>query len=243
MKKVLFIGDIHGRSDWEQMVTQSLPKFYHIVFLGDYVDSFKEHPAYILFNLKKILGYKKKYPDRITLLLGNHDYAYIDRHIQTSGYNFEHAHLYEEFFRQNYEYFQVAWGYRNFITNKYTLATHAGLTIRYYNNYIKTLLDDPGSYLNKLLGNKKNPELHEILNFMRDDKILWKVGAERGGMGTPGPLWADLRELLEEPYPGINQVFGHTASDTVTVEIKNGDLLVKVDGNLKGKTANIILTL
>ena len=66
---------------------------------------------------------------------------------------------------------------------------------------------------------------------MRDDEILWKVGAVRGGMGTPGPLWADYRELLEDPYIGINQVFGHTASGTVSVHQNGDDMLIKVDAH------------
>jgi len=242
-KKVLFIGDIHGRTDWEKMIGEALPRFYHIVFLGDYVDSFDIRPVEIFQNLKKILGYKKKYPDRITLLLGNHDFAYIDEHHQTSGYNFQAAVDYRPFFLENHEYFDVAWGYTN-DKGKYTLATHAGLTLRYYNNYILPLLKDPESLINKLSdGRADELKIHEILNYLRNDKILWKVGSVRGGMGTPGPLWADITELLDEPYKGINQIVGHTATGTVYMTHNDGDFIVKVDGDYGKKTANILINL
>lgn len=42
---VLFCGDIHGLTQWETLVNDALKNFYHIVFLGDYVDSFHVKPA------------------------------------------------------------------------------------------------------------------------------------------------------------------------------------------------------
>lgn len=244
MKKVLIIGDIHGRTDWEKMVMHALPKFYHIIFLGDYVDSFDIKPVHIMHNLKKIIGYKKKYPERITCLLGNHDFAYIGNHYQTSGYNMHASFDYQTVFNENAELFDVAWGFRNDMTKKYTLATHAGLTLTYYNNYVKALIEDPTSRLNKLSNGKSDKlEMHEILNFMKNEDILWKVGSVRGGQGTPGPLWADQTELLEDPYPEINQIFGHTATGTVDLNMKDDYFLIKVDGSITKSTANILLNL
>lgn len=246
MKHVLFIGDVHGRTDWEKMLTMALPKFYHIVFLGDYVDSFDIRPVEIQHNLKKIIGYKKKYADRITCLLGNHDFAYIGDHFQTSGYNHHAAMDYKQFFQENHELFDVAWGYDSgTVPNpKYTLATHAGLTLTYYNNYVKTLIEDPESQLNKLANGKAAElPLHKVLNFMRNDEILWKVGYDRGGMGTPGPLWADFKELKLDPYPGITQVFGHSAYDTTTIDVVKGNMLVKVDGSMTKGTSNILMNI
>jgi len=244
MKKILFIGDIHGHDTWKKIVHDALPKFYPIVFLGDYVDSFSVKPVLILHNLKEIINYKKKYPDRITLLLGNHDYAYIDDHNRVSGFNWQMWQDYKQMFQENYDLFQVAWGYTNWETKKYTLATHAGLTLTYYNNYIKTLIQDPESILNKLSDGKADQlQLHEILNFMRNEDTLWKVGKRRGGMGTPGPLWADYVELLDDPYTGINQVFGHTASGSISVDQFGDDLIAKIDHTGVNGTAHILLNL
>ncbi len=242
--KILFVGDIHGRPRWKAPVAEALLKFQDIVFLGDYVDSFDIRPVEILHNLKEIIRYKKKYPDRITLLLGNHDYAYIDDHSQTSGFNFHMYQTYKNVFESNKELFQVAWGYTNPTTHRYTLATHAGITKTYYDRFIKTNIDNADSRLNTLSGGDASRlKLHEILNFMRDDKNLWKVGSMRGGVGTPGPLWADYLELLEDRYDGINQVFGHTAAGTVSIDLFGEDLVAKIDSNMPKSQPHLLISL
>jgi len=242
---VLFIGDIHGRDDWKDIAYEALPKFYKIVFLGDYVDSFDISGVEILHNLKEIIEFKKKYSDKVTLLYGNHDFAYINNYSNISGYKINMYQEYKKIFRDNHDLFKIAWGYTNPYSKKYTLATHAGLTRTYYNNYILTKLKDPESKLYKLIdGNIEGFELHDFLNFLKDNEILWKIGSVRGGVGTPGPLWADHRELLHDPYPYINQVFGHTASGTVCVTQLGDYFVAKVDGYPRGeKTANIIISL
>ena len=243
-KNTFFIGDVHGRSDWEKMLLIALPKFWHIVFLGDYVDSFDIPPYKILDNLRKIIGYKKKkYGERITLLLGNHDYAYIDKHISTSGYNHQFAIEYRNLLIENFDLFDVAWGYEN-DNKQYTLATHAGLTLTYYNNYVKPLIEDPNSKINKITNGKGNElKLHQVLNYMKHEDILWKVGAERGGMGCPGPLWADYNELISDVYPNINQVVGHTAIGPVRIGKSKSSTIYKVDGELSKGTSNLLIEL
>ena len=230
MPNFLFIGDIHGQDTWGDIANEALTKFQKIIFVGDYVDSFDISGALIKHNLEAIIGFKIQHPDDVTLLLGNHDYAYIADHSGTSGFKWQMWQDYKKIFKDNYDLFQVAWGYTNPTTKKYTLATHAGLTQTYYNRYLKKPLLDESGRLYELTGGRGiSTPLHEVLNLLRDDDILWKVGSVRGGMGTPGPLWADYRELLEDPLTGINQVFGHTASGTVSVHQNADDILVKVD--------------
>ena len=233
MKKFIFIGDVHGRPEWKPIVDEALITFKEVIFLGDYVDSFNIRPVEIIHNLKEIIAYKKKHPDMITLLLGNHDYAYIDDHNGTSGFKWQMWQEYKKMFKDNIDLFQVAWGYTNPLTKKYTLATHAGLTKAYYNRHIKYMIKDPESILNRMTdGNAHELQLHEVFNYLRDDKhALWKVGPRRGGASTPGILWADYLELLEDRYEGINQIFGHTASGTVCVDQFGDDLVAKVDGH------------
>ena len=244
MKRCLFIGDIHGNTGWEKLILEAFSKSYHIIFLGDYVDNENIRPVEILHNLKKIIGYKKKRPDKITLLLGNHDFAYIDAHYHTSGFNWHVWQDYKKIFSDNKDLFQVAWGYTNPKTHKYTLATHAGLTSTYYNNFIKPIIEDPKSLLNKLTDGKADKlQLHEVFNYLRNDEILWKVGSYRGGSGTPSILWADYLELLEDRYEGINQIFGHTAAGTISVDQFGDDLVAKIDGYYNKQLAHILLNI
>lgn len=240
-KKFLIIGDVHGMDSWKEIVDDKSTYFYHKVFIGDYVDSFSIKPVEILFNLKEIIAYKKKNPDKVTLLLGNHDWAYIYDEPGISGFQPAVWHQYKELFRENIDLFDVAYGYRNSRTQEYTLFTHAGLTYKFWMDHISPLINDESGVWHDLVD--VNDDLHDILNKFKGDKILWKVGNMRGGFGTPGPLWADYLELLEDPYPDIHQVFGHTAAGTVNVTNIDGMMLAKVDGWYNKKLAHLSLTL
>ena len=126
MKKTLFIGDIHGNKDWEETSNFALMRFTNVVFLGDYLDSFWIKSYDQIKNLKNIIALKKKYPDKITLLLGNHDYAYMFNYFLTVGFNAVYQHDFREILKDNWDLFDIEWGYQG--EKKYHLATHAGLT-------------------------------------------------------------------------------------------------------------------
>lgn len=242
MKKVLFIGDIHGTSEWEEIAKNGMKQFYEIVFLGDYCDSFFVKPAEQLYNLNNLIRFIRKNKTQVTALLGNHDYSYLYGFSGISGYQKLHAHEYKKVFQDNIDLFQIAWGYTNDITKKYTLATHAGLTNNYWNKFILPQINE-GGFVHKITEGKEI-HMHETLNYLQDKKdILWKVGFVRGGVGTPGVLWADYNEVIEDRYKGINQIFGHTPQPTVRVDQYNDDLIVCVDswGNKKG--TSLLMTL
>jgi len=68
--KVVFVGDTHGDLDAsQQVIHQYLKKPYRIVFLGDYVD----RGEYSKENILYLLYQKRKHPDEIFLLTGNHE--------------------------------------------------------------------------------------------------------------------------------------------------------------------------
>ena len=58
--KTLFIGDIHGLAEWDNIALAGLKQFYEIVFLGDYVDSFFVRPVEQLANLKNLCTFIRK---------------------------------------------------------------------------------------------------------------------------------------------------------------------------------------
>jgi len=236
--KTLFIGDIHGLSGWEKIALDGLTKYYKVIFLGDYADSFFVSELEIYENLKDIINFKKKYP-QVTLLIGNHDYAYMYAKSRCSGYNFQMAYNYRELFKENWDLFDVAWGYTNLTTKKYTLATHAGLTKKYWENFIIPIIDT--MFLPKEITDKK---IHEIFNLLKDQvTLLWKVGSARQGIGTGSILWADYSEVIDDLYIGINQIFGHTPQSSVSVDKFGDDLVVCVDSWGNKKIVSIILDL
>ena len=242
---VLFIGDIHGLSEWDNIALAGLKQFYEIVFLGDYIDSFFVRPVQQLDNLKNLCKFiRKNKTNKITALLGNHDYSYIYNYPGISGHQSFQSHEYKKIFQDNIDLFQIAWGYQSDISKQYTLATHAGLTQTFWNKHILPEFGE-GKFLNQITEGKKPEDLklHEALNFLQDKEILWKVGAMRGGWGTPGPLWADYTELLEDPYEGINQVFGHTPKASITVDHNGDNFLACVDSWGNKKIVSLMLPL
>ena len=85
-KTITIIPDLHGRTFWKKAM--KAPESSHVVFLGDYLDPYRPSifdvypttkeeddlsPEAVIENFKEILEFKKSAPDRVTLLLGNHD--------------------------------------------------------------------------------------------------------------------------------------------------------------------------
>jgi len=242
--KVLFIGDIHGLSEWDNIAIGGLKQFYKIVFLGDYVDSFFVRPVEQLANLKNLCTFIRKNKTQVTALLGNHDYAYVYSYPYISGHQAAHAHEYRQIFQDNIDLFQMAWGYQSETSKQYTLATHAGLTQEFWTKHVLPQFKD-GGFLNIVTEGKKPEDLpiHETLNYLQDKELMWKVGSMRGGYGTPGPIWADYQELLEDPYEGINQVFGHTPKASITVDHIGENFLACVDSWGNKKVVSLMLPL
>jgi len=74
--KIIFVGDTHGDLEASQKVVKKyLKPNCKLVFLGDYVDRGEKSKENIDFLLKL----KKKHPDQIFLLLGNHEAYNIQR--------------------------------------------------------------------------------------------------------------------------------------------------------------------
>lgn len=210
------------------------------------MDSFHVSPVLQLDNLKALIAFFRNRPKngKITALWGNHDYAYLRSYSSISGYQHGQAYIYREIFEKNRDLFDIAWGYTG-DNGKYTLATHAGLTSSFWNNHVLPLFNE-GEFLYQLTEGR-GPEsltMHETLNYLADKKeLMWKVGSMRGGGGTPGPLWADYRELLEDPYPNINQVFGHTAKPSISLDHFGEYFVACIDSWGNKKIASIVISL
>ena len=242
--KILFIGDIHGKTKWRELANEANKKFYKVVFLGDYVDSFYQSGVEQLDNFKQIIAFLRKKGG--IALLGNHDYAYIHSFSNISGYQHAIAHEYYKIFNDNIDLFNIAWGFTD-KNGKYTLVTHAGLLQCYWNRHVLPLFEE-GKFLYNLIG-KEGLELdiHIILNYLKDKKdLIWKVGPMRGGSSIPGPLWADYDELVKDPFGGINQVFGHTMGVSSRFKMFDNNYLICLDeysDKNDNKPASLILDL
>ena len=207
---IVIVPDVHGRDFWKKVLNTEADK---IIFLGDYLDHYPDESTneHDIENFKEIIQFKKDNSDKVTLLLGNHDWSYYNEEIYRSeDYWCRHDHknhdIIHKLFEDNKKLFELYYEIPNFckgIKQEKLLFTHAGFTNDFFDNMSKTF--DTTS-ISELCEELFKPENHSAL-------IFW-VGYLRGGLNRTGSIiWADVREHGEtknkylKPY---YQIFGHT---------------------------------
>lgn len=86
--KVLAVGDIHTKLWIIEAVKSVVDNYDTIVFVGDYVDDWGKSPDESIKSWQALKDFQDKYPEKVKLVIGNHDYIYL-HHTPTisSGYN------------------------------------------------------------------------------------------------------------------------------------------------------------
>lgn len=200
--KIAAIGDIHGRVIWKQIIKKD--NFDKIVFVGDYFDSFDVHGEYQINNFINIIEYKTKNPDRVVLLLGNHDYHYLDVNERysgfQSGFQYEIKHLLKTALKDNL--IQSCYSYKDI------LFTHAGITKTWcINNGI-----NPDKDIEK--------QLNDLLIF-KPNSFKFKMGANYSQTGDDicqSPIWVRPHSLLKDKVSFCRQVVGHTRGNNIRIK-------------------------
>ena len=212
--KILAIGDLHGHDYWQDVH----PKHYDkIIFLGDYCDSFEVGDQDIIDNLNNVLQFKLENPDKVVLLIGNHDDHYTNAFGRGSGYRESYALHMKEFFKKNAKFFNIAHQEGNY------LFSHAGIRKDWYDKHIS-----PTLVKYDLLGTDRtiSKNLDDIYFTTSDNWRFCTVGPVRGGdrYDLPGPLWCDRTELIKDPIHNWNQVVGHSRVKEIThVDVKSAN--------------------
>ena len=200
---MIIIPDVHGRVFWKEVVKNSEDK---IIFLGDYVDPYPgENISLIgaLDNLSEIIDYKKSNPSKVILLLGNHDFMYMDsEHNKYScRHDFENEPKITKLLMNNRDLFQM--NYSIEVKNKLYIFSHAGILKPWIEKYKNLFGEFPGS-LDKIneLYKKWDPEFISS---------LLEISYYRGGWSDFGSMiWSDVREHLVSCEENVYQIFGHT---------------------------------
>ena len=229
MSELLVLPDIHGRVFWKRPC-EDIDRFKRVVFLGDYADPyiFEEiTPADALDNLKEIIELKEAYPDKVILLLGNHDMPYfsddyLGLHWGHSRHSKRFHDAFHELFNQYKSLFQLAY------VEDDVLFTHAGVDSRWLETVVGCQSDDIHQICDAL---------NHILDKEGGMKDLFKVSWERGGWDEAAScIWADVSDIMKDvesakapdavvkPIHRIKQVFGHTLQ---AYEDRNGDVHMK----------------
>ena len=206
MNKILVVPDVHGRKFWK---LPSYDEYDKIVFLGDYLDHYpgESDNDFDIENFEEIIQFKKDNPNKVVLLLGNHDWPYYNEDIYRAErywcrHDYNNHDEIHKLFEDNHDLFQLYYIIEP-ENGRPILFTHAGFTNNYYNSMVNRYnITDIQGICDKLFEPVNHPGL-----------VFW-VGYTRGGeMPTGSIIWADIREHGEEkvkPLCDYFQVFGHT---------------------------------
>ncbi len=219
--KVLVVADVHGDPSWKEILAYQ-QEYDHIVFLGDYVDSLIYKPEQMIINLMDIIRFKKENPERVTLLVGNHDAHYMKwlQAPQGSGYSQIGFYRYYMAFSENEPLFEFA----KILDG--VLYTHAGATYKWVQN-----ADRHGSFS---VGEFDADPVSAINSAGWYRNI---IGIRRGGSyDSGGPLWADAMEHSAQHFAYPKQVVGHTPVKVVSHYEDDENLLVFADHQQKSVT-------
>jgi len=200
-RDILIVPDIHGRDFW----LPALDYKGEIIFLGDYTDpypaeGFTDEDSYQI--LLKVIKFKQENPDRVTLLIGNHEMHYYNKYMAAGRFSYDYYDKFNELLTNEAtkDLFQVCKK-----VDKY-LFIHAGIIKKWYDLHYNDF-KDCGSNLEEQLNNAFFSKMH----------IFYEASRYRYGIDDAGsPLWADGRELYDEKEKGehfdpeIIQIVGHT---------------------------------
>lgn len=216
MRKIIAIGDIHGRSFWKLIVNKLEPEFDRIIFIGDYFDSFDIKTDDQVNNFLDIIEYKRANMDKVVLLIGNHDHHYFPDigNTGTSGYQHGGHLLIQHVLEQNRHLLKMAHSEGN------VLFTHAGVGEKWLEN---AAIDIPDA------GEVPDYEAETVADHVN---AIWEYkpkyfifnGREYSGddMGQT-PIWIRPRSLMRDSQDmkkNIIQVVGHTGMKKIDIEGK-----------------------
>lgn len=195
MGKLVIIGDIHGRAIWKKIVKDN-PDADKFIFLGDYFDSHEKryHSSRQLFNFNDILKTQEELgEDKVILLIGNHDYHYLNNQERYSGYNqmtFFNVHqpLYDAYNSGKIKVIHV---------EDDILFSHAGVSEYWFEEVAAVseleLLNDPQTF------NHRSLEWNMIAGY-----------DTYGDTKSNSPIWIRPNSLISNKLKGYRQVIGHT---------------------------------
>lgn len=208
--KILAIGDTHGRTDWRVLLEQDLSQYKRIVFIGDYFDTHDDiTQQQQIDNFQDIIFFKKKYLDKVILLIGNHDYHYMgDFSITYSGFISANAFTVRELLQQALKESLIQMSHLEVTKQIPILFTHAGVTKTWWlKNGELDSLDNISNRINDL--------------FIYTPKVFeFTAGPKYNNYGDEicqTPIWIRPHSLLADTVSkDILQVVGHTQMKEIT---------------------------
>ncbi len=218
--KICVIGDIHGRTIWEDIVKKEKDSD-KIIFVGDYMDSHDSIGAQQqIDNFKNIIEYKKANPSKVILLFGNHDYHYLrTSKFQYSGFQYTHKFDIQELLHKalDEDLMQMCFIHDNFIF------THAGVTKTWC---LSNNID---------ISNKIDNQINDLFKF-KPNVFEFTAGEKMDMYGddiTQTPIWVRPHSLYKDKLDGFYHVVGHTTVNQIKFDPKFEIILIDSLGTSK----------
>lgn len=227
MAKILVIPDVHGTHEWE--VVKSIPNdsYDYVVFTGDYFDTWQNEWPDQGENFKAICSFVREDSAKRSLLIGNHDWAYLTGTSTgkgISGHQSSHALEIKYLLKQNLDIIDLAFEYDGWVFS------HAGFSKTWvslikivFHQMLDKFPDEENSQPEKFwneadfniqflntMWHKYNHSNDENICLDFDELLDWNgVFSGSGDEVTQGPLWIRPCSLLQNAY-FQKQVVGHT---------------------------------
>jgi UDP-2,3-diacylglucosamine pyrophosphatase LpxH len=208
MKSVI-IGDIHGRTSWEQIVEKE-NNANRFIFVGDYFDTHESIRIIVqLHNFKRLIEFKNNSKADVIMLIGNHDFHYMPFANETySGHQRGHHHTIQSLLMEHIN--ELSMCYK---MDKY-LFSHAGVSYK---------------WLEYWLDKSKTKIRFEDIDVLVNDLFIGSPRAFKfsgwdpyGDSVESSPIWIRPKSLQESNYDTLRkefiQVVGHTQQKKIDIK-------------------------
>lgn len=212
--KILAIGDLHGRKTWERFVNIDL--YDKIVFIGDYFDSLDIPGNRQIENFSKIMELKMNHDEKVVLLIGNHDFHYLEMGEQYSGFQKGYQYEIRDMIKNNLQHMQLCYRHDEF------LFTHAGVT--------NTWLQSTG-----YIGEEPLDIFLNDLFTYTPKQFCFAPGSKHDAYGneiTQGPLWVRPEALRKDALrviKGSEKIWCHVVGHTQRMSIAISEDIIGID--------------
>ena len=208
--KYLFIPDVHQTKHWKKAMDKKY-KDYIKIFFGDYFDEWDSEKTWLtskpIENFEEIVAFKDFDPDKVVLLIGNHDLSYLStQHDQqsVSGHQWVHHAEICSALRKALPKMLIAYKLDN-----NAVCSHAGFSrvwadLTFQGVKDEDLIDTANKTLQDLLDKNSQVSLKPEYYFS------WcGMYSGSGDEPTQGPLWIRPNSLLQNALYD-DQIVGHT---------------------------------
>lgn len=213
--KTLVVGDLHLRQEVVYRLVNKAVEAHgvaRVVFTGDYTDNWYASTITFMDAIDEMLIWVKARRRAglvVDMVLGNHDSQYLMGE-SGPGSRMSLAPTIVKAFDQL--------GLVAATTIGNSLVTHAGVTATWAERFLpkEVIGENEGEVSAECVARELNDMLERGL--AGDAATMYSLasaGPGRGGLGIPGPLWADQSELYKDPLHGLDQIVGHTPVESI----------------------------